>query len=112
MERKKLTPEQLALLAPYESNMRTAVRSDWTRGITSAGLSTMAAIREAVTGVRQSLNRSCPFCLLELVRTVGRWYFADKPAVAPSPAPVKAAKPRTKRATTKKTSPRKSAKTK
>ena len=97
-DRRKLTAAELKQLAPYESNMLTAVDSDWTRGIGRRGILLMKEIREAVTGRKQHVNGSCPSCVLNLVREVGRWYFADKPKprkkatkeapVEPSEAPV------------------------
>lgn len=85
-QRKKLTAAQIARLAPYEKNMYTAVYSDWTRGIGQNGITVLSQVREEVTGEKQFVNRSCPFCLLDLVRTVGRWYFEDKPVEADSEA--------------------------
>lgn len=93
-DRRKLTAAELKQLAPYETNMQTAVESDWTRGIGRRGILLMKEIREAVTGRKQHVNGSCPSCVLNLVREVGRWYFADKaakrkkaPKVAPKEAP-------------------------
>ena len=80
-QRKKLTPAQLEELRPYEKNMFTAVHSDWSRGLGSRGIDTLAKVRDAVTGEKHFVNRSCPVCVLELVRTVGRWYFEDKAAL-------------------------------
>lgn len=73
---KKLTGDQIAELKPYEENMRTAVKSDWTRGIGRHGIETMKRIRAEVTGNRAFVNTSCPVCVLSLVREVGRLYFA------------------------------------
>lgn len=81
-KRKRLTPAQLVSLEPYEKNMQTAVFSDWTRGIGQTGITVLAQVRDEVTGQKMFVNRSCPFCLLDLVRTVGRWYFEDKAAAA------------------------------
>ena len=90
-ERKKLTSEQLDALRPYEKNMETAIKSDWTRGIGTAGLRTMARIRKEASGGTTFVNMSCPVCVLELVRQVGRWYFEDKdaPVVKKAKAPRK-----------------------
>ena len=85
-QRKMLTAAQISRLAPYEKNMLTAVRSDWTRGLGSTGITVLAQVREEVTGQKEFVNRSCPFCLLELVRTVGWWYFEDKAALAANDA--------------------------
>ena len=82
MSRRRLTPEELASLAPFEKNMETAIASDWTRGIGSRGVMLMAAIRDDVSGRHQRVNGSCPSCVLSLVREVGRWYFADREAAA------------------------------
>lgn len=78
MQRRKLTGEELKQLAPFEANMKTAVESDWTRGIGRHGIATMKAIRDSVLGKPQHVNTGCPSCVLSLVREVGRWYFSDK----------------------------------
>ena len=73
-----LTPAQMERLKPYEKNMETAVRSDWTRGLGRTGYAVLSDIQTEVIGHREFINLSCPVCCLNLVRTVGRWYFANK----------------------------------
>ena len=102
-DRKKLTVSQVAALRPFEENLETAVRSDWTRGLLSDDLRLMARIHKEVAGGSTYIDLSCPYCVLTLVRTVGKWYIADKdnpdPDTVEAPAP---AKPARKRKTVKK----------
>lgn len=72
----KLTAKQRAALKPYEKNMRTAVKSDWTRGVSTTAVRLMESVRNEVTGKVEHVG-PCPNCILNLVRTVGKWYFAD-----------------------------------
>ena len=98
-KRKKLTAAQVDSLRPYEKGMYTAVNSDWVRGVGEAGLRLMAGIHKEIAGGGTFINLSCPVCVLNLVRAVGKWYFEDKddPATeeAPAPAADKPAKKRT-----------------
>ena len=70
-----LTPAQMAALAPYERNMKTAVESDWTRGLGSTGAKVLGRILREVAGGPSHVDLSCPDCVLRLCRRVGRWYF-------------------------------------
>lgn len=80
--RKKLTAQQIESLRPYEKGMYTAVNSDWVRGVGDAGLRLMASIHKEIAGGGTFINMACPVCVLNLVRAVGKWYFADKDAPA------------------------------
>ena len=73
-----LTPAQMAAAAPYEANMATAVKSDWTRGLGRNGAKTLAQISKEVAGGSDYIDITCPGCVLNLVRRVGRWYFDTK----------------------------------
>lgn len=75
--RKRLTEAQIDSLRPYEKNMETAVRSDWTRGLRETGLRLMAAIKKEIEGGSTYVDMACNVCCLNLVRTVARWYFED-----------------------------------
>lgn len=70
-----LTAAQMAALAPYEENMRTAVKSDYTRGLGANGARLMGRILSEVTGGPSYVNLSCPVCVLNTARRVGKLYF-------------------------------------
>ena len=92
MEKKvTLTPAQMEALTPYEKNMLCAVKSDYTRGLGKTGLTACAEVYKTVTGREYFLNLSCNFWCTDLVRRVGRWYFATKEA-GNSASPVEAGK--------------------
>lgn len=80
--RRRLTREEVALLKPYEENMRTALDSDWTRGLGGDGVRAMKAVLESMTGKKHFVVQGCAGCVLRLARTVGRWYFEDVLALA------------------------------
>ena len=83
--RKTITAQEYAALRPYEANMKTALASDWTRGLGRTGIQVMKEIRDAVVGRRIYVNASCPVCVIQLVREVGRLYFAYQEAVEKKP---------------------------
>ena len=74
----KLTQEELDKLAPYEQNMRTAVRSKYLRNVGRSGLAVMIPIYERATGYRIHVNDTCGTCILDFLQRLGRIYFADK----------------------------------
>lgn len=77
---KTFTEEQMKELSVWEPNMRTAVRSNWARGIGSTAARRMNEIYNAATGAKGTVNASCAGCMLNLLRDVGRLYFAQKDA--------------------------------
>lgn len=97
-----MTDEQFNALAPYESNYKTALTVNYSRYPGAAAIDTMFNVYRAVTGSRLNMNRSCSVCVLNLVKNVGRLYFAEKErreaeAMAkaePEPKPDKAKKAR------------------
>lgn len=78
MEKVYLTAAQMAAAAPYERNMETAVKSDWTRGLGRNGARVLAQISKEVAGGSSYVNTACPDCVLRLARRVGVWYFDTK----------------------------------
>lgn len=76
----KFTNEQMAKLSEWESNMRSAVRSGWARGIGSHATQEMASIYESATGRKHPVNVGCGPCILDLLQRVGRLYFEQKEA--------------------------------
>lgn len=74
----ELSKEQLDALAPYESFMRTAVKSNWSRYPGRDALQEMHRILEEVTGRTRPLNVNCQSCVLNLLRDCGTIYFKAK----------------------------------
>lgn len=73
-----MTDEQYNALAPFEPNFKTALEVNYSRYPGAAAIDTMFNIHRALTNSRLSLNRSCSVCILNLVKSVGRLYFAEK----------------------------------
>lgn len=74
----ELSKEQLDTLAPYESYMMTAVKSNWSRYPGRDALQEMHRILEEVTGKTRPLNVNCQSCVLNLLRDCGTLYFKAK----------------------------------
>ena len=74
----ELSKEQLDALAPYESYMMTAVKSNWSRYPGRDALQQMHRILEEVTGRKRPLNVNCQSCVLNLLRDCGTIYFKAK----------------------------------
>ena len=74
----ELSKEQLDALAPYESYMMTAVKSNWSRYPGREALQEMHRILEEVTGRTRLLNVNCQSCVLNLLRDCGTIYFKEK----------------------------------
>lgn len=74
----ELNKEQLDALAPYESYMQTAVKSNWSRYPGREALLEMHRILEEVTGRTRPLNVNCQSCVLNLLRDCGTIYFKAK----------------------------------
>lgn len=96
-----LNKEQLDALAPYESYMMTAVKSNWSRYPGRDALQEMHRILEEVTGRKRPLNVNCQSCVLNLLRDCGTIYFKAKESkpvelIDKETAPVKKVAVRTK----------------
>ena len=76
----ELSKEQLDALAPYESYMLTAVKSNWSRYPGRDALQEMHRILEEVTGRKRQLNVNCQSCVLNILRDCGTLYFKAKRA--------------------------------
>ena len=74
----ELSKKQLDALAPYESYMMTAVKSNWSRYPGRYALQEMHRILEEVTGRKRPLNVNCQSCVLNLLRDCGTIYFKSK----------------------------------
>ena len=74
----RLTEEQYRSLEQYEQNMRTALRSSYARNPGRIALLGIQDIYNDVAKVNNRINVGCSVCILNLLKDVGRIYFADK----------------------------------
>ena len=75
------TKVQMEQLAPYETHFETAVFADWSRYPGKKALKTLADIYVSATGKVVNLDESCGTCVLRLLKSCGKLYFADKSAI-------------------------------
>ena len=73
---KQLTPEQVALLAPYEKHFGTAIRAGYCNYPGEQAIQTMRDVWAELTGTRYPYSAGCGFCLMNLVRDMGNLYYA------------------------------------
>lgn len=73
-----LTEEEFRALEPYERHMETALRAGWSRNPGLSALDTMQRIYNRVSKSALKINKGCGVCILNLLKDVGRIYFADK----------------------------------
>lgn len=99
--RKELNEEEVARLAPYEKQMKTAVEARWVSHIPQSGIDVFLGVWKSLTGSERVYRPGCGTCILNLVSDLGVLYFQAKEKaqdgeksaqVGESPAPVK--KPR------------------
>ena len=77
-----LTPEEMAALAPFECNMRTAINSNYSRSIGIGGAKILNGVLKARGLATEPSAGTCVDCTLRLLKTVGRMYFEAKEAQA------------------------------
>lgn len=71
--------ENFDAVAPWEDNMGTAVRADWTRNISREAAETFQRVwREESGDATYTVHRNCGACILDVLQRVGRLYFAHK----------------------------------
>lgn len=73
-----MTEEQFDTLAQYEPNFESALKANYSRYPGQEGVTTMFNIYRDLTHTRMNLNRSCSVCILNLVKSLGKLYFAEK----------------------------------
>ena len=73
-----MTEEQFDTLAQYEPNFESALKANYSRYPGREGVDTMFRIYREITNTRMNLNRSCSVCILNLVKSLGKLYFAEK----------------------------------
>ena len=73
--RKELNAEEIAKLAPYERQMRTATEARWVSHIPQSGIDTFLAVWKSLTGTDRVFRQGCGTCILNLVADLGTLYF-------------------------------------
>lgn len=71
------TKEQLAVLQKYDTQLRQALTSRWTRNPGATALREIHGAYTTATGSRVRLNTSCGVCILNLLRLAAKPYVAD-----------------------------------
>ncbi|WP_418981689.1 hypothetical protein [Alistipes sp.] len=74
----RLTQEEFAIAARWETNMQTAIRSRYLRNVGRTALERLVSIYERISGERRHINPNCAACVAELLQRLGAVYFADK----------------------------------
>ena len=70
--------EQFKELIPYEAQFLKAQRSRYAINPGRPALTKITQVHRDATGYKLPTNLSCSSCILEILRTVGKAYFADK----------------------------------
>lgn len=83
----RLTEEEYMALEPFEKHMETALRAGWSRNPGVSALDTMQRIYNRVSKSALKINKGCGVCILNLLKDVGRIYFADKKEKEPERLP-------------------------
>lgn len=73
----KLTEEQFKALTPYRKHFETIVQSSWTRHPGDAALDLINGIYEKIIGRKNTLNKGCSHCIMDVMGSVGRIYLED-----------------------------------
>ena len=72
------TTEQIQELSKWEDAFRTAVKSDYARGMSPRDSERVFQILKEATGTNMLFTSSCSRCVKDLLKQVGVRYFADK----------------------------------
>lgn len=76
----RLSKKELEILDKYESNFKTALRSNYTRNIPSAELDILINIYKRVTPNSESF-KVCKYCssaVLSFIQCLGKIYYKNK----------------------------------
>ena len=79
---KQFTKGQMAVLATYEENLRTAVTGGYVRAMRRTDVAILNDIHNNYTGGSRRFSANCQACVLELCLDLGRLYFAQRDAQA------------------------------
>lgn len=69
----ELTTEDKELLKALETQLKTALESDYARNIGTSKMNALTALYERITGVKYPYRGSCSSCQLRLLKRVAQW---------------------------------------
>lgn len=71
----KVFKENKAFLDQFETNFRTATKSDFTRAVTEKEFEALKELYTKITGIKLDLRPNCGMCQLKLIKAVGLLYY-------------------------------------
>ena len=77
---------QIQELSKWEDAFRTAIHSDYARGVTPKTAERIFEILKEATGTNMILQANCSRCVKDLLKKVGERYFLDKQEIAENKA--------------------------
>lgn len=80
---------QIQELSKWEDAFRTAIHSDYARGVTPKNAERIFEILKQATGTNMILQANCSRCVKDLLKKVGVRYFSDKAEIAENKAKAK-----------------------
>lgn len=71
----KLTKEEFEYLQKFETQINTATKSDYMRGIQKADVEKIGKIYSRLIGQTYTFNSSCSRCILKLIKLISSYYY-------------------------------------
>lgn len=71
----KLTKEEFEYLKKFETQINTATKSDYMRGIQKADVEKIRGIYSRLIGQNYVMNSSCSRCILKLIKLISSYYY-------------------------------------
>lgn len=71
-----LTEKQRETLQKYEKHLHSAVYADYIVGLHVEQVRELFAVYNEITGQHKT-NYSCNFCVMEVAKELGRWYYTN-----------------------------------
>ena len=71
----KLTKEEFDYLKKFETQINTATKSDYMRGIQKADVEKIGKIYSRLIGQTYTFNSSCSRCILKLIKLISSYYY-------------------------------------
>ena len=74
----KLTKEEFEYLQRFDTQINTATKSDYMRGIQKADVEKIGKIYSRLIGQTYTFNSSCSRCILKLIKSISSYYYEFK----------------------------------
>lgn len=71
----KLTKEEFEYLQKFETQINTATKSDYMRGIQKKDVERIREIYSRLIGQNYVMNSSCSRCILKLIKLISSYYY-------------------------------------